>query len=92
MAAGTDVTPHAVAAPDPTGAMAPRVLMRFRGDVATLLDLPWETPLAAWPLDAARFVELPVGESRHTVRFIAGASELLALKELPGGPRGASTT
>jgi hypothetical protein len=67
-------------------AAAPRVLMRFRGDVSALLGLPWETPLAEWPADAARFVELPVGESRHVVRFIAGASELLALKELPIRP------
>jgi hypothetical protein len=64
----------------------PRILMRFRGDVSALLGLPWETPLADWPADAARFVELPVGESRHVVRFIAGASELLALKELPMRP------
>jgi hypothetical protein len=60
--------------------------MRFRGDVTELLSLPWETPLEEWPADAARFVELPVGESRHVVRFIAGESELLALKELPVRP------
>jgi hypothetical protein len=74
-----DATPERIDAP-------PRVLMRFRGDVSALLGLPWETPLADWSADAARFVELPVGESRHTVRFIAGASELLALKELPVRP------
>jgi hypothetical protein len=79
---GTDIgTPS-----DGIGEAPPRVLMRFRGDVSALLGLPWETPLADWAADTARFVELPVGESRHVVRFIAGASELLALKELPGRP------
>ena len=68
--------------PEPT----PRVLMRFRGDASSLLQLPWATPLDEWPADAARFVELPVGESRHVVRFIALDSELLALKELPMRP------
>ncbi|MEZ4596647.1 MAG: hypothetical protein R3C32_07260 [Chloroflexota bacterium] len=72
--------------PGTTADGAPRVLMRFRGDVSALLGLPWETPLADWPAGAARFVELPVGESRHVVRFIAGATELLALKELPVRP------
>ena len=80
------MTPLAVEAPDAAAVTRPRVLMRFRGDVAALLDLPWETPLVDWSPDVARFVELPVGESRHTVRFIAGASELLALKELPVRP------
>jgi len=68
--------------PEPT----PRVLMRFRGDASSLLQLPWAMPLDEWPADAARFVELPVGESRHVVRFIALDSELLALKELPMRP------
>lgn len=79
-----DARPSSV--PDPTGEAQPQVLMRFRGDVSALLGLPWTTPLADWPADAARFVELPVGESRHVVRFVAGASELLALKELPVRP------
>ncbi len=64
----------------------PRVLMRFRGDASSLLQLPWSMPLDEWPADAARFVELPVGESRHVVRFIAIDSQLLALKELPARP------
>jgi hypothetical protein len=86
------VTLDADPAADASGAASegetasPRILMRFRGDVTALLGLPWETPLADWSADAARFVELPVGESRHVVRFIAGASELLALKELPMRP------
>jgi hypothetical protein len=60
--------------------------MRFRGDVSELLGLPWERSLADWPPDVARFVELPVGESRHVVRFIAAGPDLLALKELPARP------
>ncbi|MBX3028990.1 MAG: DUF4032 domain-containing protein [Chloroflexi bacterium] len=60
--------------------------MRFRGDVSELLGLPWERSLADWPDDVARFVELPVGESRHVVRFIAAGPDLLALKELPARP------
>ncbi len=65
---------------------APRVLMRFRGDASSLLQMPWGLPLDEWPAEAARFVELPVGESRHVVRFIALDSEVLALKELPMRP------
>lgn len=65
---------------------AARVTMRFRGDASALLQLPWGLPLAEWPEDAVQFVELPVGESRHVVRFIAVDAELLALKELPVRP------
>ena len=86
MAAEADPVTDAPAGPYPDVEAPPRILMRFRGDVSALLGLPWETPLAEWPEGAARFVELPVGESRHVVRFIAGASELLALKELPMRP------
>jgi hypothetical protein len=86
VAADVDPVTGAPTTPDPEADVPPRILMRFRGDVSALLGLPWETPLADWPAGAARFVELPVGESRHVVRFIAGATELLALKELPMRP------
>ena len=86
MAADVDPVTGVPATPGADVDLPPRILMRFRGDVTALLGLPWETPLADWPAGAARFVELPVGESRHVVRFIAGATELLALKELPMRP------
>jgi hypothetical protein len=60
--------------------------MRFREQATALLTLPWERPLEEWTDEEAPFVELPVGESRHVVRFISTGSELLALKELPVRP------
>ena len=66
--------------------VAPRIQMRFRDDAAALLTLPWHLTLADWPGDTVRFVELPVGESRHVVRFISLANDILALKELPIRP------
>ena len=59
--------------------------LRLRDEVAALLDLPWEQPLDRW--DAARhpFRELPVGPSRHLVRFLVSGGIVYALKELPAG-------
>jgi hypothetical protein len=53
------------------------------------LDLPWDTPLAAWDHD--RLVEVPRGLHRHVVRFVQygaaedpeGEARLYVLKELP---------
>ena len=47
-----------------------------------LLDLPWELPLAEWPA-TLQFRELPVGPSRHLVRFLVVDGVLIALKEEP---------
>ena len=47
-----------------------------------LLDLPWELPLAQWPT-SLRFRSLPVGPSRHLVRFLVVDGVLIALKEEP---------
>ncbi|MBC3635603.1 hypothetical protein, partial [Klebsiella michiganensis] len=47
---------------------------------------PWERSLEEWGDQDATFVELPVGESRHVVRFVSVADEILALKELPVRP------
>ena len=57
----------------------PRLRLRRAGP---LLDLPWELPLAEWP-GSLDFRELPVGPSRHLVRFLMVDGALIALKEEP---------
>jgi len=57
--------------------------LRLRDEVASLLDLPWELPLAAWGDTGFQFRELPVGPSRHLVRFLVSDGIVYALKELP---------
>jgi hypothetical protein len=57
--------------------------LRLRDEVAGLLDLPWERPLASWDGTSHRFRELPVGPSRHLVRFLVHDGIVYALKELP---------
>jgi tRNA A-37 threonylcarbamoyl transferase component Bud32 len=57
----------------------PELRLRRAG---AILDLPWELPLAAWPADL-EFRELPVGPSRHLVRFLVVDDDLIALKEEP---------
>jgi hypothetical protein len=47
------------------------------------VDLPWELPLAGWPADRLAFRHVPVGPSRHLVRFLVSGGVLYALKELP---------
>ena len=47
-----------------------------------LLDLPWELPLAQWPASLG-FRVLPIGPSRHLVRFLVVDGEMVALKEEP---------
>ncbi|UCM91386.1 DUF4032 domain-containing protein [Streptomyces marincola] len=47
---------------------------------ATLLDLPWDVPLAEWP--EKHLVALPRGISRHVVRFARAGSEVVAVKEV----------
>jgi hypothetical protein len=56
--------------------------LRLRDEVASLLDLPWELPLNQWSTGHA-FRELPVGPSRHLVRFLVANGLVYALKELP---------
>jgi len=58
----------------------------LREGAADLLDLPWERPLATWTesdLSRFRIRELPVGPSRHLVRFLATDQRTYALKEEP---------
>ncbi|HEX5828527.1 MAG TPA: DUF4032 domain-containing protein [Candidatus Limnocylindrales bacterium] len=57
--------------------------LRLRNEVAGLLDLPWERPLRQWDETGSAFRELPVGPSRHLVRFLVSDGLVYALKELP---------
>jgi hypothetical protein len=57
----------------------PILRIRRSGEI---LDLPWELALADWPA-SLRFRDLPVGPSRHLVRFLVVDGELIALKEEP---------
>ncbi|EFL28685.1 MULTISPECIES: DUF4032 domain-containing protein [Streptomyces] len=47
---------------------------------ASLLDLPWHTPLEKWPDE--HLVALPRGISRHVVRFAQAGGEVVAVKEV----------
>lgn len=57
--------------------------LRFREGNQELLGLPWQKPLAEWGPADAEFVDLPIGASRHTVRFVVTEAGIVALKELP---------
>ena len=57
--------------------------LRLRDPAIELVDLPWEAPLADWPAAELSFRTLPVGPSRHLVRFLVADRVLYALKELP---------
>ncbi|MBI2763351.1 MAG: DUF4032 domain-containing protein [Chloroflexi bacterium] len=57
--------------------------LRLRDPDPELLALPWELPLEAWPSDTVSFRKLPVGPSRHLVRFVETERGLIALKEEP---------
>jgi hypothetical protein len=47
-----------------------------------LLDLPWEQPLEVWNDDDVHFRPIPIGPSRHLVRFLDRDGVTYALKEL----------
>ncbi len=74
---------HATRAPAAISDDLPRLVLR--DEVAGLLDLPWERPLRSWDDDALRFRQLPVGPSRHLVRFLVSGAFVYALKEEPAG-------
>ena len=59
--------------------------LRLRDPAIALVDLPWEEPLGEWGSDRLAFRTLPVGPSRHLVRFLVVDGTLYALKELPLG-------
>ncbi len=57
--------------------------LRLRDPSEALLALPWELPLASWSPREVTIRELPVGPSRHLVRFVEAGGVLYALKEEP---------
>jgi Domain of unknown function (DUF4032)/Lipopolysaccharide kinase (Kdo/WaaP) family len=67
----------------PPAGSAPFPRLRLRDPAIDLVDLPWELPLADWPEDQLAFRHVPVGPSRHLVRFLVSNGVLYALKELP---------
>ncbi len=71
------------ATPPTADPAAPFPGLRLRERAASLLELPWEIPLEDWPSDRFSFRDLPVGPSRHLVRFVDVGSTLYALKEEP---------
>ena len=57
--------------------------LRLRSASPTLIALPWELPLESWTAGRADLRELPIGPSRHLVRFVQDEDRLIALKEEP---------
>ena len=57
--------------------------LRLRAPRPELLALPWDRALADWTAPDVPLRDLPVGPSRHLVRFVECDGELWALKELP---------
>jgi hypothetical protein len=57
--------------------------LRFRVTSPELLALPWPEPLETWDATRIALRDLPVGPSRHLVRFVEADGRLWAVKELP---------
>jgi hypothetical protein len=57
--------------------------LRFRAASPGLLSLPWDRPLDAWRPEEVALRDLPVGPSRHLVRFVEVDGARWALKALP---------
>lgn len=57
--------------------------LRLRGSSPGLLALPWLEPLSDWHATDVPLRDIPVGMSRHLVRFVETDGKLWALKELP---------
>src|SRR5215211_7707434 len=55
--------------------------LRLRVASAELLALPWLEPLEAWDATEVPIVDIPVGPSRHLVRFVEADGEVWALKQ-----------
>ena len=58
--------------------------LRLRSGVPDLVALPWLEALGSWSPAEIPFRDIPVGPSRHLVRFVHAGGRLWALKELPG--------
>jgi len=57
--------------------------IRLRNPSPGLLALPWETPLSEWDAADVPLRDVPVGPSRHLVRFVELEEGLVAVKEAP---------
>ena len=57
--------------------------LRFRVPSTDLLLLPWLEPLEQWDATVVPIRDVPVGPSRHLVRFVEADRALWALKVLP---------
>ena len=80
-AGATGSTRPPTSVPGPAVSTFPR--LRLRDPAIDLVELPWERPLADWPEETMPFRYVPVGPSRHLVRFLTCNEVLYALKELP---------
>jgi hypothetical protein len=61
----------------------PPPVIRLRSASPGLLGLPWELHLSRWDVTEVPLRDLPVGPSRHLVRFVEVDGRLFALKDLP---------
>lgn len=57
--------------------------LRLRVTSPGLLALPWDRPLRGWDATEVPLRDIPVGPSRHLVRFVETDGRLWAVKELP---------
>lgn len=57
--------------------------LRLRAPCPGLIALPWDRPLSDWRAPEVPLRDVPVGPSRHLVRFVHCDGELWALKDLP---------
>ena len=57
--------------------------IRLRVTSPELMALPWAVPLAGWDPTGVALRDVPVGPSRHLVRFVEADLRLWALKALP---------
>jgi tRNA A-37 threonylcarbamoyl transferase component Bud32 len=57
--------------------------LRLRAVSPELLALPWDLPLPEWDATEVPLRDIPVGPSRHLVRFVEADGQLWALKQLP---------